>query len=373
MDNTLQNNQIKNVMDFYMIANSFKYISDDNKESIADHIYGSIILATALNQEYMIVDNVGEVIRTILLSKMHKKDRKNLERILNRIEYSKRNKLENEIQNYFFTGSKNGYLAYECVILENQLSQFFNTYLVENKIGSTDADVLYYIAKTHGVFDRIGDSEKNRKVFKFYYLNRTLKEKIRSGWDEKHLNINYDRIEKISEHVVGTIALAIALDLELDFNINLDEVISTLCIHEIGEIKIGDITPFDDISPEVKRKIEHTAMKKIINNLSNWEELLEKLFDFDDQKTEESKFAYYCDKLEADIQAKVYQDMGCHHPLTEQENNVVFKSSRVQQMVKDGAETAFDIWYHYDKEIYKDSPVFTKVLHYVKNNNINIS
>ena len=100
------------------------------------------------------------------------------------------------------------------------------------------------------------------------------------------------------------------------------------------------------------------------------DKILEMLYEFDEQKTEDAKYAHYCDKLEADIQAKVYQDMGCHHPLTEQQNNVVFKSDKVQKMVQDGATTAFDIWYEWDKSIYTEEPVFTKVLKYVKDNNI---
>ena len=39
-------------------------------------------------------------------------------------------------------------------------------------------------------------------------------------------------------------------------------------------------------------------------------------------------------------------------------------------MVTEGATTAFDIWYGWEKEIYKDSKVKTKTLNYVKNNRI---
>ena len=197
-----------------------------------------------------------------------------------------------------------------------------------------------------------------------------MKNKIRSGWDLNHWNITNDRIERISEHVVGTIALACALNSEFDFDINLDDVISTLCIHEVGEITIGDITPFDGITPEEKKTIEHKAIIDVIGNLTAKDEMINSIFEFDERKTNNAKFSHYCDKLEADIQDKVYQDMGCHHPLTEQENNVAFKSSRVQKMIEEGASTAFDIWYEWDKSIYTDSPIFTKTLKYVKDTKI---
>ena len=116
-------------------------------------------------------------------------------------------------------------------------------------------------------------------------------------------------------------------------------------------------------------KIEHEAIKKVLGDIIKNEEYYELLMEFDERKTRESIFAYRCDKLDADIQAKVYQDMGYQNPLDMQENNVVFKSKKVQQMVQDGAKTAFDIWYEWDKAIYLDDETFSSILNCVKENN----
>ena len=113
-------------------------------------------------------------------------------------------------------------------------------------------------------------------------------------------------------------------------------------------------------------KIEHEAMVQVIGDLVKKDEFISLLFEFDARKTREAIFAYHCDKLEADLQAKVYQDMGCYHSLDDQNNNVVFKSAKVQQMVADGAKTAFDIWYECDKGIYSDDEVFAQMLDYAK-------
>lgn len=248
---------------------------------------------------------------------------------------------------------------------------FFEQFLIEKNIQTNNIEELYDIAKNCGLTDIYGnDNTKNFEIFRFYYLNRILKQKIRSGWDSNHWNVSSSRIERISEHCIGTIALAIALNSQFRFDIDLNKIITTLCVHEIGEIKIGDITPFDNITPKQKQEIEHRAIIEVVGNLSNKDNIINSIFNFDKKESYDDKFAHYCDKLEADIQAKVYQDMGCQHPLTEQQNNVVFKSSKVQKMVQNGATTAFDIWYEWDKDIYKDEPTFTKVLNYVKNNNI---
>ena len=160
--------------------------------------------------------------------------------------------------------------------------------------------------------------EKLKNSMRFYMLATQLKYKIRSGWDKSHWNVSKDRVESIAEHVYGTCILALSIDSEFKTNLDINKVIKMLVLHELGEVIIGDITPFDNITPEEKMKKEHEAMREVIGDLVNQEEFLSLLFEFDEKKTKEAIFAHHCDKLEADIQAKVYQDMGCQHPLDEQ-------------------------------------------------------
>lgn len=208
--------------------------------------------------------------------------------------------------------------------------------------------------------------ERLSDAMRFYLLATQLKYKIRSGWDENHWNVSKERIESIAEHVYGTCILAVSIDSEFETNLDINKVIKMLVIHELGEVVIGDITPFDNITPEEKMEKEHEAIREVLGNLIKKDEFYSLLLEFDEKKTKEAIFAHHCDKLEADIQAKVYQDMGCQNSLDEQENNVVFKSQRVQQMVKDGAKSAFDIWYEWDKSLYLDDQTFANILDYVK-------
>ena len=83
----------------------------------------------------------------------------------------------------------------------------------------------------------------------------------------------------------------------------------------------------------------------------------------DEHETLEAIHSYYIDKIEADLQSKIYLDKGMHHSLNDQDNNVVFKSSRVRQMLKDGAKDAFDIWYEWDKNIYFNDNQFSEFIH----------
>ena len=145
-----------------------------------------------------------------------------------------------------------------------------------------------------------------------------------------------------------------------------------LTIHEIGEVLIGDITPFDNITIDEKANMEHEAMQKVLETLFKREELYDLLLEFDSRETNEAQFAYLCDKLEADIQAKIYQDSGCQRSLDDQGSNIVFNTPLVKGMIANGAKDAFDIWYEWDKSKFTDSPVFSKTLSFVKKNNMNI-
>lgn len=215
------------------------------------------------------------------------------------------------------------------------------------------------------------ENNKIKTAMDFYLLATKLKYQIRTGWDSNHWNISKDRVESIAEHIYGTCILAISIDSEFECGIDINKVVKMLVLHELGEVIIGDITPFDNISVQTKFESEHDAIKQVVGDLVKKDEIIDLLYEFDERKTKEANFAYHCDKLEADIQSKIYQDMGCHHSLDNQENNVVFKNDKAKILIENGAESAFDIWYEWDKDKFADDPIFTDILNYIKDNNMN--
>lgn len=357
-------NKIKNAIDFYVFANKLKYINIYNtNQTQADHIYGSMILATALNSEFNFTDNLGKVIRLLVFEELI--DNPCLLSYLDNL--SKKEKYIKEIDELKSKTNETKF-AMHCMNLDIKLNKLFES----NKYKKISCEDLYEKAIEYDIFVPKNEEEyqKYKEIFRFYYMNQKLKNKNRSGWDKKHWNVNIDRIENISGHVYGTVVLGLVLDSEFDFKIDIDKVINTIVIHEVGEILIGDITPFDGITVEQKRKIEHEAIIKVVGNLSKKDELINLIFEFDEQKTNEAKFGHWCDKLENDIQAKIYQDNGCHRSLKEQQNNIVFKNPKVQKMIENGAKTVFDIFYEWDKTIYVESTILTKTLKYVKDNRL---
>ena len=200
---------------------------------------------------------------------------------------------------------------------------------------------------------------KEKKVIDYYVLCNKLKNVIRTGWKDWH--VNKDRLESVAEHIYGVQMLAIAMKSEYNYDINLEKVIMMLAVHELGEITIGDLTQFQ-ISKDEKEKIEHKAVHKILNSIIDGEKI-EKLFlEFDERKTPEAKFAYQCDKLECDLQAKLYSEDNAVD-LSMQEDNPTFFNSKVQKLLKKYHDWA-KMWIKFGQEVYPYDENFRKVSEY---------
>lgn len=359
MSSIIEENKSK--LEFYLKGNELKNTPiDNNGRSIAEHLYGSMILARAIQSEFEPSEDISKVLRMIALEGivLTNDDFKCSEYLVNGSKYDKELDEERKMVTFdsiFASICRMSDLRLHSIINENPDKCFYE---------------LYKEAIRKGIFKpkNFEENKKYQEIFRFYYDNMKLEKTIRTGWDNEHWDIIGKR-ESIADHIYGTMILSLAMADGYEKNINLDEVLQTLLIHEIGEIEIGDKTPFD-ITKEEKARIEHEAMKHVLGNLTDRESMLESLLDFDAEEKENSKFAHYCDKLEADIQSKIYEDNGKHKSLDEQQNNVVFRSPKVQKMIQEGANTPFDIWYLYDKNIYKDSETFGNMLEYIKENNL---
>lgn len=206
---------------------------------------------------------------------------------------------------------------------------------------------------------------KEESVINYYVICNKLKNVIRTGW--KDWNVSKDRLESVAEHIYGTQMLALAMYSEFNYDLDIKKVIYMLAIHELGETLIGDLTQFQ-ISKSEKEKLEHEAVHKILNGLVNGKEI-EKLFlEFDSHNTKESLFAYECDKLECDIQSKIYDEEG-YVDLNNQKNNKTIDNERVKKLLKSG-ESFSSMWIKYGQETYPYDENFRSVSNYVINNKI---
>ncbi|MBQ8131785.1 MAG: HD domain-containing protein [Bacilli bacterium] len=206
---------------------------------------------------------------------------------------------------------------------------------------------------------------KEKNVIDYYVSCNKLKNVLRKGW--KDWNVEKERLESVAEHIYGVQMLAIAMYSEYEYDIDIQKVIFMLAIHELEEITIGDLTLFD-IDKKEKERIGHEAVIKTLSGLMEKDKLLDLILEFDERQTKEAKFAFFCDKLEADIQSKIYDEEG-YVDLNHQENNPTANDPKVKALLDQGKSFG-QMWLEFSQGRYGYDENFTKVSNYVIQNRI---
>ena len=204
-----------------------------------------------------------------------------------------------------------------------------------------------------------------KNVIEFYAMCNKLKDIVRTGW--KDWNVDRFRVESIAEHIYGVQMLALAMWSEYKYQIDIEKVITMLAVHEMEEVVIGDITCFQ-MDKDEKQKLGHQAVVQIFKKLTNAENIKNLIFEFDERKTPEAKFAYFCDKLECDIQAKLYDEQNCVD-LQMKHNNKMSQDKDVKQMLQDGMSWS-EMWLSFGQKNYNYDKNFLEVSNFVKDNKI---
>lgn len=210
------------------------------------------------------------------------------------------------------------------------------------------------------------NDKKITKLLQFYLLATELKNVIRTGWKQWH--VDKERLESVAEHIYGTCILAIAIDSEFDLNIDIYKVMMMLILHEIEEIKIGDLTPFNKVTQQEKRELGKQAVEQVFNLLSKKTEYIELIEEFENMQTRESKFAKMCDKLEADIQCKKYCEEKCID-INNPNNKQWLEDERVKRILGNGEKTVSDLFIENDRSIFSEK-IVEEIADFVKSNNL---
>ena len=207
--------------------------------------------------------------------------------------------------------------------------------------------------------------EKIKDIMSFYALCSKLKDTIRKGpltW-----NANRERIESVADHIYGVQMLAISIYYQFRYKLDLNKVIYMLAIHELEEIEIGDLA-FYETTKEDKLEKGKNATNLLLKDLLGKEEISKLLDEYNERKTEEAIFAYHCDKLECDVQMKLYDQEGCFD-LNNQPNNPIIDLPSVKKVL-DSESSISNAWIEFDRSKFEDDPVFIEIINWLKDNNI---
>lgn len=156
-------------------------------------------------------------------------------------------------------------------------------------------------------------------------------------------------MESIAEHVFGTLMLAVSVyanSKEFE-NLDIEKVALMLALHETEEILIGDITMFDKDRLATKKEAGRKAVEKLFNE-GNSKKFLDLIAEFEKRETKEAKFAYMCDKMEADLQAFIYR----HNFNLQKANPICLNDENIKKMTKRGLTSVDEFFLESDKNKY---------------------
>lgn len=98
------------------------------------------------------------------------------------------------------------------------------------------------------------------------------------------------------------------------------------------------------------------------------EEFASLLDEYNERKTVEALFAYHCDKLECDIQMKLYDQERCFD-LNDQPNNPIINNPAVRNVL-DSEKNISNAWIEFYRDKFVDDQNFVDIINYLKENDI---
>ncbi len=197
---------------------------------------------------------------------------------------------------------------------------------------------------------------KNQNIINFYISANKLKEVIRTGW--KEVKISAKRIESVAEHIYGCLTLTIALKSEYHLEIDINKVFFMTILKELEKIDLEkEYIPTNKLSKEQRQAKALEKIREITKNLTNQEELMTLVKEFQEGITKEAKFTNCVSKIESDLQAKIY-DLKGEFTLENALEDIKNFDTDLQQKILPNIKNASDGWLEYDKKYYKEDELF---------------
>lgn len=142
-------------------------------------------------------------------------------------------------------------------------------------------------------------SEPAKNLWEALQAVPALKEVLRSGW----LRVGLKHPESVAAHSWGVAALALSL---CPPNLDRAKVIEIALVHDWAEAYVGDLTPYDQVSPQDKASREAIAFKQISKPLPNGSLMYERFQEYQANTTKEAQFVHALDKIDMALQAAAY-------------------------------------------------------------------
>ena len=377
-----------------------KEIKRSRVESVADHIYGCQMLAYAMYSEFdydvdiqkvilmLALHEIGEtIIGDITPDDMPSKDKQKLERTatLKLLSMIPNGDFIKDLFLEFEEGkTKEAIFAYQIDKAECDLQaklyiqegcfdhkydrKEFTDYWIgfdRNRIPfdeNFDSVLEYVINNDMNVTGHSSNPIQN--VISFYTITNSLKDKKRKG--EEIWKVKKEHYGSIAEHIYSVQMLAIIIYLVYEEKVDIKKAINLISTHELGEILNGDIDALTKSDED--RKDEYKSAVSISSILTKGDILLDQVSEFNSNKTEESLYSKYCDKLAPDIVSKIYDELG-YIDLNNQKGNYLLDDSKVKKYLKEYNDFS-TIWILYGQDTYMYPEPYISISNFALNNNL---
>ena len=130
-----------------------------------------------------------------------------------------------------------------------------------------------------------------------------LKALDRAGWDR----VDVPRPESVAGHSWGVSWLVLVF---LPEELDRERALAYAVLHDLPEVRVGDLTPADGVPAAEKAEREHRAMSALCAPLARGPELLALWERYEAQADPESRFVRQLDRLDMALQAAAYAQDG---------------------------------------------------------------
>jgi len=127
-----------------------------------------------------------------------------------------------------------------------------------------------------------------------------LKEVQRAGW----ARAGHKNGESVADHSWSVAMLAL---IHCPPDLNREKVLTMAVLHDLAELRVGDITPHDGVAPARKHALEDAAMAEL---LAEHPDLLAIWREGELRVSPEAQFLKQLDRLDLGLQATRYQEQG---------------------------------------------------------------
>ena len=154
------------------------------------------------------------------------------------------------------------------------------------------------------------------------------------------------RTEDIKDHILDLLLMVQILKKYFPLYINYDLLNNYIICHDLEEAITGDITAFEGVSKEEKKRVNSIAMNYLIEKFGSVLDLKTYFNDFEDKKTLEAYIAHMLDKVDSAICFLKYDS----EKIIDMDNPEVIEDLRNSQAVIEGRKkfnTVGDIFFDY--------------------------